>query len=702
MTNSTEIINAAVIWQEDGTPYSPAFEDVYFSREGGLAETHHVFLQGNDLLQRWQNLDAALQADDSYGVFTIVELGFGTGLNFLCTWRLWQQAACQRLRLHYISCEKHPMIHADLSRALAQWPELSAWRDPLLASYPDHSAGYHRLPLQTSSQTMLQRPVILDLYYGDALTLLRSQANAAARVDAWYLDGFTPSRNMDLWSEELLQLLAERTRCGGTLASYSVTGRVVRALRSRGFTIEKRPGFGSKREMLVAMKSAPEDQVSPKAGIRNAVVIGAGLAGATVARALALRGVSVTVLEQSDSIASGASGNRQAVVQLRLNRQADALAQFNIHSYLYALRYYAALARHDDNQIDWHACGVITLDSAYTHTRRQPQAGDYAHYSPSLLQRIGPDDIHQRTQLTVADGGTLQPGGGWLNPQACTRFCLEHPLITVRTQQRVARLNPIATSGAAHAGWQAVDAADKVLAQADAIFVCNSFAARELEQTRELPVYPLRGQVSYVKATDTSRQLTTVVCGERYVAPVSDSWHCVGASYVKYPAPELAPLALTNEEHRANLSGLGSTREQLGFALQSPLRGRASLRGSSGDYMPMIGLITGSGTLKSGVLGSEVLGSEVLESEVLESGVLGSGVLGTETTPGVYASVGHGSHGTTTCPLAAEHLAALACGEFSPLARDTALCVEPARFEARRRKREQRLQHQNPRSQRLK
>lgn len=685
MTDSTAITNATVIWQDDGTPYSPVFDDVYFSREGGLAETHHVFLQGNDLLQRWQNLDAALEAHNSYGVFTIVELGFGTGLNFLCTWRLWQQAACQRLRLHYISCEKHPMTHADLTRALAQWPELSNWRDPLLASYPDHSAGCHRLPLHTSPETLLQCPVILDLYYGDALTLLRSQANDDARVDAWYLDGFTPSRNMDLWSDELLQVLADRTRSGGSLASYSVTGRVVRALRSHGFVVEKRPGFGSKREMLVAVKSGPdqEPQFLPATSIRSAVVIGAGLAGATAARALALRGVHVTVLEQNGSVASGASGNPQAVVQLRLNRQADALAQFNIHSYLYALRYYAALAKPDDNQIDWHACGVITLDSAYTHTRRRPQPGDYVHYPQALLQRISPDDIYQRTQLQVSDDGTLQPDGGWLDPQACTRLCLQHPLITVRTQQHVTCLKPVAmtdsanaassadatnAAGAArHSGWQAVDAEGNILAQGDAIFVCNSFAARELEQTRALPVYPLRGQVSYVKATGTSRHLDTVVCGERYVAPASDDWHCVGASYIKYPAPEQALLTLTDAEHQANLSGLSSIGEQLGFALQSPLRGRASLRGSSGDYMPVAGAISGTGIMS-----------------------------------GVYVSVGHGSHGTTTCPLLAEHLAALACGEFSPLTHNTAACVEPARFEARRRKREQRQQHRRPRSQRLK
>lgn len=711
---SSQISNANVIWQDDGTPYSPDFEDVYFSREGGLEETHHVFLEGNDLLLRWQRLDAELAERQTSGVFTIVELGFGTALNFLCTWRLWQKAACKYLRLHYISCEKHPMTHADLARALALWPQLAVWRDALLPHYPDHTAGYHRLPLAAPAPDGSHSPVTLDLYYGDALQCLNEQANPEAQVDAWYLDGFTPSRNMDLWSEELLQLLATRTRSGGTLASYSVTGRVVRELRSHGFTIEKRPGFGSKREMLTARKissgaasadtsagtgvatdvettAEAADQTTkptatPPRALRRALVIGAGLAGATTARALALRGVHVTVLEQQSTVAAGASGNPQAVVQMRLNRQADALSDFNLHSYLYALRFYNQLARTEDNRIQWHPCGVLTLDSAYTHTRRRPQPGDYGHYSTQLLRRMSPAEVHERSGVNVTDGATLQPQGGWLNPEACTRACLQHPQITVRTGQQVARLQRVqphpgtpasagptgATSNvAAQPVWQALGVDDQVLAEAEAVFLCTSFAVRQFAQAGSLPVYPLRGQISYLAATGPSKDLDIVLCGERYIAPAVDGTHCIGASYVKYPEPQTGTLPLSLTEHQENLSRLGTPAEQFGFASDPapPLRGRASLRGSSADYMPLGGALS---AVESGA-GADPAGQPV---------------------EGLYVSAGHGSHGTTTCPLIAEHLAALACGEFSPFTASTAACIDPMRFEARRRRREEKQQPQ--------
>lgn len=680
MTDTMQLNNAQVIWQEDGAPYSPGFDDVYFSREGGLAETHHVFLAGNDLLTRWQTLDAALQAENRDGVFSVAELGFGTGLNFLCTWRLWQQAACQRLRLHYISCEKHPLTHADLSRALQQWPELAPWRDALLALYPDHTPGFQRLPLRLAQPTDgTAGEVTLDLYYGDALTSLQSQVATGAAVDAWYLDGFTPTRNMDLWSETLLALIAERTRRGGTLASYSVTGRVVRALRGHGFDIEKRPGFGSKREMLVASRpssasdSLPGSLTPPAASasttlqrlpVRHAVVIGAGLAGATVARALATRGVEVTVLEQRATSAEGASGNRQAVVQLRLNRTADALWQFNVHSYLFALRYYARLAAESDNTIHWHPCGVMTLPGAYTHTRRRPEPGDYDHYASALLTTLSVADVEQRTGLRLQTDAdvTLQPGGGWLNPQVCTRYCLSHPRINVVTGQHVAHIQKSVNNDLSSQNnepvWQTLDAQGNVLAQADALFICTSYAARQLPQAADLPVYPLRGQISHLTATAASAELRTVICGERYLAPAHGGQHCVGASYIKCPpaspatpADYLMEQQLDETEHEQNLAGLGTIAAQLGLDANSTPQGRASVRGSSGDFMPMGGMLAEAG---------------------------------------LYISVGHGSHGTTTCPLIAEHLAALACGEISPLSADAAGCIDPQRFAERRRRREQR------------
>ncbi|OFE11509.1 hypothetical protein PHACT_13280 [Pseudohongiella acticola] len=651
----SNIENAHISWQEDGAPYSPDYDDVYFSRQGGMAETDHVFLTANNLQARWRTAD---QHPDA-GVFTIAELGFGTGLNFLSCWRLWQQTACKRLRLHFISCEKHPLSVDALHQALSQWPELSDLSVQLLSHYPDHSGGYHRLLLRAGNNQ--SNRVVLDLYYGDALTLLQQQSSAQARVDAWFLDGFSPAHNPDLWSDAMLAGIAALSRPGTTLSSYSVTGRVVRALRVLDFDVEKRPGFGAKRQMLFARKAqAPDSPPEPSLtnNVQHAVVIGAGLAGATVARALADRGIRVTVLEQLPAIARGASGNAQAIVQMRLNRQADTHWQFHLHSYLFALRYYRDLAAISDNAIAWHSCGVLTLDSAYTNTRhqagnaarrREPDA--YAHYPTRLLRRVSAGESREICGIDLTEDGYLQPQGGWLNPAATCRVCLEHPLITVRRNVRVAAISNNAGR------WQCLDDHQQPMSDSDVLVVANSYLAREFQQSATYPVTALRGQITEVAASDASAALKMVVCTERYLAPAnSDGLHCIGASYVK----NSTATDLSENEQAENLEKSALIRQPVNLGAPAGLSGRASVRGGSGDYMPIAGVVPDP----------DLDGTDPAP------------------LPGLFISTGHGSHGTASCPILAEHIACLALAEASPLPVALAECIAPMRFIRRQRRRQ--------------
>ena len=243
--------NAEIVWQENGAPYSSRFADIYFSRQGGLEETEHVFIAANRLQERWQTLDNLLREEVSTDnnsdttpqhCFTIAELGLGTGLNFLCCWRAWQQLQPTRLRLHYIACEKFPMQANVLAQALASWPELRNFSTSLLTVYPDHSPGYHRLQLRSQDGGS---EVTLDLYYGDAAEMLAAQPlRERVKVDAWFLDGFAPRVNPDMWSPALLTTMARLSKPGTTLSTYSVAGQVVRNLQACGFQVSKQPGFG--------------------------------------------------------------------------------------------------------------------------------------------------------------------------------------------------------------------------------------------------------------------------------------------------------------------------------------------------------------------------------------------------------------------------------------------------------------------------
>lgn len=654
--------NAHIEW-EDGAPWSREYQDVYFSRAGGLDETRYVFIDGNDLTRRWR------KHDQPGRVFVIGELGFGTGLNFLATWRQWHETGCRHLRLHYISCEKHPLTHEALRQSLEQWPELAEYSEQLLAQYPDHTPGYHRLLLGNEHEG----EVTLDLYYGEALTMLAQQNQSRARVDAWFLDGFTPKHNPELWAEDLLTTVAGLSSPGTTASSYSVTGRVVRALRSLGFEVEKRKGFAHKRHMLHAR--VPEDDTGTDSATRpppvssdqpDALVIGAGLAGSTVAWSLARRGYRVTVLESGEEAAGGASGNPQAVLQCRLNRQPDALWQLNLLAFLHASRFYSALqARGHD--LEWHPCGVLTLDSAYENTRKAPDEGTYDHYPSQVLRRVSQTEASRICGLPVTDDGMFLPGGGWLNPVRLCNALLYRPGIALRTGVHVTGLDRDGNKGPWHVRTEGNGQQEW---SAPVVVLANSHAVRQLAPFTDLPVLPLRGQISQLPGHADSSHLRTVVCGKSYLAPLSGAHrHCLGASYRKGSTD----TSLSEEEHREVLAGIVPFLPTLRDT-EAARPERASVRGSSADFVPLAGAVPDPGAWRSIYGGAQHLGRR---SRPLHAHYL----------PGLYVSAGHGSHGMAGCPITAEHIASLISAEPSPLPAQCARLIDPWRFMARRARR---------------
>ena len=227
------ITPAQITFEADGTPCSTLYDDVYHTRCGGPAQARHVFLAGNNLPQRWQDQKR----------FVILETGFGLGLNFLATWATWQDdpQRCQRLR--FISVEKHPVSVEDLAKVHAAWPEFAHLAAQLRQHWPPLEAGTHRIMLAEGR-------LILDLTFGDALEVLPT---LDAQANAFYLDGFAPDKNPELWSVPLFQMLAKLAAPGATLATWSVAGEVRRGLSEAGFKLEKRPGFAGKRQMLVGV-----------------------------------------------------------------------------------------------------------------------------------------------------------------------------------------------------------------------------------------------------------------------------------------------------------------------------------------------------------------------------------------------------------------------------------------------------------------
>ncbi|HWT29086.1 MAG TPA: tRNA (5-methylaminomethyl-2-thiouridine)(34)-methyltransferase MnmD, partial [Methylophilaceae bacterium] len=352
-----------LVWR-DGQPYSAEFGDIYFSSDNGLEETRHVFLQHNRLAQRWQTLTAVH--------FTIVETGFGTGLNFLCAWALWRKSAPKTARLHFVSVERYPLTHEDLRRALALWPELAELSTSLLEAYDTTAPGWHRLQFDAGR-------VCLTLVIGDALDML---PRLKAGVDAWFLDGFAPARNPEMWQDALFREMARLSRPGATFATFTSAGAVKRGLRAAGFEVLKTAGFGRKREMLCgslsediqASLATPDHAATgmkrttapvpcalalPDAAGKaapHAIVIGAGSAGASSAHALARRGWQVTLLERHEAVAREASGNPQAMLYPRLAGQDIVLSRLAMHGYLNTLRLITSCGL---SQAHYAQCGLL-------------------------------------------------------------------------------------------------------------------------------------------------------------------------------------------------------------------------------------------------------------------------------------------------------------------------------------------------------
>ena len=324
------LIEPAVLdWiNQDGIhiPISRQFGDVYFSRANGLAETRHVFIAVNDLTSRLAQLQ-------DYQYFCVGELGFGTGLNILALWQLWQQVRPHNhSRLHVVSFEKHPLTLHDLIKALAAWPELQALTQQLLAQYPPAIAGCHRLNFKDERFS-------LDLWLGDAASNL-PQVSTKHAIDAWFLDGFAPKCNPQLWQDNILAQVIRLSGPGTTFASFSVAGIIKHGLTQHGMIVKRPKGFGHKREMLTAYWPATPNLSKPHPfNMPKIAIVGAGIAGLSVAQSFTQRGYLVDLIDQQAPLA-GASGNPCALVAPKLIQLKNASQNLLQLGSLYSIRYW--------------------------------------------------------------------------------------------------------------------------------------------------------------------------------------------------------------------------------------------------------------------------------------------------------------------------------------------------------------------------
>ncbi|MBH3312726.1 bifunctional tRNA (5-methylaminomethyl-2-thiouridine)(34)-methyltransferase MnmD/FAD-dependent 5-carboxymethylaminomethyl-2-thiouridine(34) oxidoreductase MnmC [Pseudomonas mosselii] len=651
MSDTTLPQHAQIDWDDQGRPHSRQYDDVYFAINEGIDETLHVFIEQNHLRQRF----AELAPRDC---LVIGETGFGTGMNFFCAWQLFEELAHAEARLHFVSVEKYPLSRADLERAMQLWPTLAAFTRPLLDQYVAIHPGFQQLSLDDGRVT-------LTLMIGDALEQL---PQLDARIDAWFLDGFAPAKNPDMWTPELFAQLARLSYPGTTLGTFTTTGWVRRSLIEAGFTMKKVPGIGKKWEVMHGVYSgAPAAPAAPwyarpapLPGPREALVIGAGLAGSATARSLAARGWQVCVLERHDGPAQEASGNPQGVLYLKLSAHGTALSQMILSGFGYTRRWLEHLQRGQD----WDACGVLQL--AFDDKEGERQAKLASAFDNSLLRQLDRAQAEAAAGVALASGGLFYPEGGWVHPPALCQAQLEHPRIRLLGHANVIALRK--TDGL----WQAWDG-ERLLASAPLVVLAGAADVRQFPACAGLPLKRIRGQITRLPATVASRELRTVVCADGYVAPSRGDEHTLGASF-DFHSEDLAP---TVAEHRGNLALLDDISADVATRLRTAeldpaqLQGRAAFRCTSPDYLPIVGPLADVEAFNQAyaMLAKDARQVPDVACPWLE---------------GLYVNSGHGSRGLITAPLSGELIAAWVSGEPLPLPRAVAEACHPNRFSLRR------------------
>ncbi|MFJ1267506.1 bifunctional tRNA (5-methylaminomethyl-2-thiouridine)(34)-methyltransferase MnmD/FAD-dependent 5-carboxymethylaminomethyl-2-thiouridine(34) oxidoreductase MnmC [Legionella lytica] len=647
------IKTAELDWHQD-LPFSIQYDDVYHSSTSGIEQSRYVFVDGNNLIPRWLNASEQSQ-------FTIAETGFGTGLNFLLTWQLWEQSASEQCGLHFISCEKHPLTRHDLIKSLACWPQLEKQAMQLIEHYPVLTPGYHHLIFANGR-------VRLTLMLGDVLEcyeqlLICGEANLerslrTTYVDAWYLDGFAPAKNQSMWSDSLMKVIAMLSQEGTTLATYTAASVVKENLRQHGFIVEKKKGFGPKRHMISAtfnphgLTSLKKKQTPWHAGQpeyykeRTAVIIGAGLAGCFTAHCLAKRGWKVTLIDELNEVGQGASGNQQAVLFPKLSAYNSPLTQFMLAAFLYASReYHAILNQHDIGVLN----GSLLL--AYNQKEQQAQASleDWLKQYPTLGSLVTAQQASELAGIPLHQSGLFIPLSGWINSPALCQILIQTEGITLVKNSVVEQL-------VFDKRWRVNNYV------AEVVILSNGYKVTSFSETESLPIKPIRGQMTVIATTTETTALRIPLCAEGHVLPAQGGTHYLGASY------ELKTdhATIKAQDDLLNLNKIKNIAPDVSWSDEIKFNW-AGVRATTTDYLPIVGRIADASAFNTLYAGFE----SNAKRWIAKAGPY---------YPGLYACTGFGSRGLTTIPLCAEWLATLINNEMTFLPRNLQQALSPARF----------------------
>lgn len=682
----------AISFGPDGAPFSEHFNDIYFDTHSGCEQSSRVFIEGNDIFNR------LLLAKHP---FTIAETGFGSGLNFLLTLQVYHQAQLHLsnkesnknvnestnqnvkleagqtaqqnsadtdehdhqdslLPLTFISVEKYPLTKAQLIRSLAVFPELAEYAQPLLSQYPETFES----PWQGR---FFDGKVTLQLYFCDAAQGYATlKTKKPGLIDAWYLDGFSPSKNPDMWHKPLFEQIARLSKEQASVATFTVAGMVRRQLTDIGFRMEKRTSSGKKAQMLAgkfqqSTNTGKGYQLRPQINKPQQVsIIGGGIASACAAYALTRQGVKINLYCKDNTLAQGASSNAIGALFPLLHQQVDDISLFYQQAFGRAKTIYQQVV--DANHHFPHQwCGLLEVSYKESLQKRQKVFEQLKSWPSDLIHGVDAEQASKHAGLTLNFGGLFMPNAGWIAPGALVNALYEAAKSTNRLRVHTG-INIKSISQTENNAWQ-LHSSQGVFNE-QVLIICGGADTIKLNITDQLPLTSVRGQVSSMQTNPEIGKLSTVLCHKGYLTPQHNNQHCIGATFNKNSFDTQTKA----EDDVYNLATLNNCLPgMVNWNLDDIVSSKARLRCMTPDHLPMVGPMPNLEAHKSQYahLAKDKNWRFNQVSPVIDN---------------LYLMTGLGARGLCSAPLLADILAADICGTPYPVDAQMLFNLAPNRF----------------------
>lgn len=659
-------------FQQDGTPYSQQFNDIYFDSESGCRQSEQIFLYGNDISNRLKGKNTS---------FSIIETGFGTGLNFLLTLQAYHKLQQENLphklpTLYFISIEKYPLNKQQLLKSLQALPQLSYFANLLLAQYPELPANNRGVT--EFSFTFFNQKVTLRLIIDDATNGLSNiRLPKGGLADAWYLDGFSPAKNPNMWSEALFTQIGRLSKPEASIATFTVAGFVKRYMQQVGFRTQKKACVGNKHEMLTGIfQQDPNTQKGYQ--LRTSItkpqhvsIIGGGIASACAALALTKQGVKVTLYCKDNSLAQGASSNAVGALYPLLHQQADNISLFYQQAFWRAKEVYNQVITQGFNfPHQW--CGLLELAYKAPLVKRQQKFTELATWPTNLIHSVNANQASILANIDLINGGLFMPNAGWISPQDTVKQMINAAKNTGRLKvennvlvHKIKAKNTGEIKNSHQKNWQLITSKGDF--DASVVIFCGGAEMINFEWINQLPFSAVQGQITSMKTNDNISELSTVICHKGYLTPKHNNAHCIGATFNK----ECTRTTPTPEEDQFNINMLSTClpelTQKIGWKTKDITSSKSRLRCMTPDHMPMVGAIP---DMQKHINIYPHLAKDKNWKYKQVSPVIDN----------LYIMMGFGARGLCSAPLAADILTADICGTPYPVNNDMLFNLSPNRF----------------------